>query len=98
MAKEVFPGITVDSQVVHGRSVIAGTRVAVEVVLGELACGSSFEDVRADYHLTDEQIRAALGYGTRLLGATIAYYAVSPCGGLRGRTRLRHWASDPYGL
>lgn len=42
MAKEVFSGITVDPQVVHGRPVIAGTRVPVEVVTGELADGSSF--------------------------------------------------------
>ena len=36
MAKEIFPGITVDPQVVHGRPVVAGTRVPVEAVLGEL--------------------------------------------------------------
>ena len=75
MAKEVFPGITVDSQVVHGRPVIMGTRVPVEVVLGELAGGSSFEEVREDYHLTDEQIRAALGYATQLLSSTTVYAA-----------------------
>ena len=52
MAKEIFPGVTVDSQVVHGRPVIAETRVPVEVVLGELAGGSPFDDVMQDYHLT----------------------------------------------
>src|SRR5262249_43128465 len=62
MAKEVFPGVTVDQQVVHGRPVVAGTRVPVEVVVGELAGGSRLEDVMADYHLTREQIQAALGY------------------------------------
>ncbi len=75
MAKEVFPGITVDPQVVHGRPVIMGTRVPVEVVLGELAGGSSFEEVREDCHLTDEQIRAALGYATQLLSSTTVYAA-----------------------
>ena len=60
MAHEVFPGITVDPRVVHGRPVVAGTRVPVEVVIGELAGGSSFEDVMRRYHLTNEQIRAAL--------------------------------------
>jgi uncharacterized protein (DUF433 family) len=73
MAKEIFPGITVDPQVIHGRPVIAETRVPVEVVVGELAGGSSFEDIRQDYHLTDEQIRAALGYAAQMLSSTTVY-------------------------
>lgn len=75
MAKEIFPGITLDPQVMHGRPVIAGTRVPVEAVLGELAGGSTFDDIRQDYHLTDEQIRAALAYATHLLGSTTVYAA-----------------------
>ncbi|HEX5548426.1 MAG TPA: DUF433 domain-containing protein [Ktedonobacterales bacterium] len=75
MAKEIFPGITVDPQVIHGRPVIAETRVPVEVVVGELAGGSSFEDIRQDYHLTDEQIRAALGYAAQMLSSTTVYAA-----------------------
>lgn len=75
MAKEVFPGVTVDTQVVHGRPVVAGTRVPIEVVVGALAGGSSFEEIRDDYHLTDEQIRAALGYATHLLNTTTVYVA-----------------------
>jgi uncharacterized protein (DUF433 family) len=39
MAKAIFPGVTVDQQIAHGRPVIAGTRVPVESVLGELAGG-----------------------------------------------------------
>jgi uncharacterized protein (DUF433 family) len=75
MAREVFPGITVDVQVVHGRPVIAGTRVPVEVVVGELAGGSSFEEIMEDYHLTAEQIRAALGYAAQMLSSTTVYAA-----------------------
>ena len=75
MAKEVFPGVTVDPQVVHGRPVVAGTRVPIEVVVGELAGGSSFAEVMGDYHLTDEQIRAALGYATKMLNSTTVYVA-----------------------
>ncbi len=75
MAKEIFPGITVDPQVIHGRPVVAGTRVPVEVVVGELAGGASFEDIMQDYHLTDEQIRAALGYAAQMLSSTTVYAA-----------------------
>lgn len=73
MAKEVFPGITVDSEVMGGRPVIAGTRIPIEVIVGELAGGSSIEQIMSGYHLTDEQIRAALGYATQLLSATTVY-------------------------
>lgn len=75
MAKEIFPGIAIDSLVVHGRPVITGTRVPVEVVVGELASGSSFEDVMQDYHLTNEQIRAALAYAAHMLGSATVYAA-----------------------
>jgi uncharacterized protein (DUF433 family) len=75
MAKEVFPGVTIDPEVVHGRPVVAGTRVPVEVVVGELAGGSSFEDVMQDYHLTNEQIRAALAYATQVVRSTAVYAA-----------------------
>lgn len=75
MAHKVFPGITVDQQVVHGRPVVADTRVPVEVVISELAGGSSLEEVMADYHLTDEQVRAALGYAAQLLSSTTVYAA-----------------------
>ena len=75
MAREIFSGITVDPQIVHGRSVIAGTRVPVEVVTGELAGGSTYDEIMTDYHLTEEQIRAALGYATQLLSSTTIYAA-----------------------
>jgi uncharacterized protein (DUF433 family) len=75
MAKEVFPGVTIDPEVVHGRPVVAGTRVPVEVVVGELAGGSSFEDVMQDYHLTNEQISAALAYATQVVRSTAVYAA-----------------------
>jgi uncharacterized protein (DUF433 family) len=75
MPKEIFPGVTVDPQVVHGRPVVAGTRVPVEVVVGELAGGSSFDEVMQDYHLSDEQVRAALGYAARMLSSTTVYAA-----------------------
>jgi len=75
MAKEVFPGITVDPDVMGGRPVIAGTRIPIEVIVGELAGGSSIEQIMSGYHLSLEEIRAALGYATQLLTATTGYAA-----------------------
>ncbi len=75
MHKEVFPGIVIDPNIVHGRPVIANTRVPVESITGELAGGSTFEEIRDDYHLTDAQIRAALAYATQILQATAIFAA-----------------------
>ena len=75
MTTEVYPGVTVDPAIVHGRPVVTGTRVPVEAVVGALAGGSTLEEVAEDYHLTMEQIRAALGYATRLLRSTTIYAA-----------------------
>ena len=75
MPKEVFPGITVDPQVMGGRPVIKGTRIPIEVIVGELAGGSTLEQIMRSYHLTMEEIRAALGYAAELLTSTAVYAA-----------------------
>ena len=36
MATEIYPGITVDTQVIHGKPAIRGTRIPVSLVLGQL--------------------------------------------------------------
>ena len=69
MSNEVFPGITVDRAILHGRPAIADTRVPVEVVVGELAGGSTYEEIMEDYHLTREQILAALGCATQMVAS-----------------------------
>jgi len=38
----------------------------VESIIGELAGGSTFDEIRQDYHLTDEQIRTAIAYATQI--------------------------------
>lgn len=75
-ATEIFPGIAVNPQIMGGTPVIAGTRVPVEVVLGHLAAGDSVAVIMAEYDLTEEQIRSALGYATQLV-ASEGVYAVA---------------------
>ncbi len=67
MSRQVFHGLTVGTQVLHGRPVVAGTRVPVEVVLGELAGGSAVDDVLRECHLAVEQLRAALAHAGNAL-------------------------------
>ncbi|MGZ3638183.1 MAG: DUF433 domain-containing protein [Ktedonobacterales bacterium] len=63
---EIFPGIVVDPEIVHGNPVIAGTRIPVALVLGQLAGGVSFEELEREYGLTIEQAQAAIGYAAHL--------------------------------
>jgi uncharacterized protein (DUF433 family) len=59
---ELYPGIVADPQILGGKPVIKGTRVPVSLVLGKVAGGMSIDEVRDEYYLTDEEIRAAFGY------------------------------------
>lgn len=65
--REIQPGVTVDPQVHHGKPVIKGTRIPVEIVLGHLAAGMSSEEVEAEYDLKRDDILAALRYATEIV-------------------------------
>lgn len=66
---EIYPGIEVDPEIVYGKPVIAGTRIPVALVLGQLAGGVGFEELEREYGLDREQVRSALGYAARIIGA-----------------------------
>jgi uncharacterized protein (DUF433 family) len=65
-AGEIYPGVVVDPEIIHGKPVIAGTRIPVALVLGQLAGGVTFEELEREYGLTREQAQAALGYAAQL--------------------------------
>lgn len=67
MAREIAPRIVVDKKVRFGKPVIKGTRVPVELVVGKLAGGMTFEEVMREYDLTLQDIRAALKYAAQVL-------------------------------
>lgn len=58
--------ISVDPNVCHGKACIKGTRVMVSVVLDNLAAGESAESIAQAYHLTPDDIHAALLYAAAL--------------------------------
>jgi len=59
--------ITVDPQILAGKPVVRGTRLAVEFILELLAAGQSESDILADYPgLTREDILACLAYASYL--------------------------------
>ena len=59
--------IVIDSKIQHGKPVIRGTRVPVSRIVGGLADGMTFEEVRHAYGVTDEDIRAALDFANELV-------------------------------
>ncbi len=67
--------IVIDPGIHHGQPVIKGTRVSVTRVLGSLAGGASFEEIREDYGVTDEDIRAAIAFANELVGEQAFYPA-----------------------
>jgi uncharacterized protein (DUF433 family) len=64
---EIFPGIVVDEKIRFGKPVIKGTRVDVDLVIGQLAGGMSFEGIEEEYGLTHTQILTALKYAADIL-------------------------------
>ena len=66
--------ITADPEVLTGKPVVKGTRLAVEFIVGRLAHGWSEEDLLHNYPgLTQEDIRACLAYATERLESERVY-------------------------
>ena len=54
--------IVVDPEVAHGKLVIKGSRVPVEIVLGSLAGGMEINEVAEEYGLERQDVLAAIRY------------------------------------
>ena len=64
---EIAPRISVDDKVRFGKPVITGTRVPIELILGKLAGGMSYEEVMEEYEITHDDILAVLDYAAKCL-------------------------------
>ena len=66
--------IAVDPEVLVGKPVIKGTRIAVEFVIDLMARGWTIEQILREYdHLSTEDIRACLAYASELLQSERVY-------------------------
>ena len=61
---EVFPGISMQSEISSGKPCVTGTAVDVATIVGALGTGQSFEDVQEAFHLSYEQVLTALRYAS----------------------------------
>jgi uncharacterized protein (DUF433 family) len=66
---EIAPRISVDEKIRFGKPVISETRVPVDLIIGKLAGGMTYEDVMAEYEITREDILAVLDYAAKILSS-----------------------------
>ena len=60
--------------IMTGKPVVAGTRITVELILEKLAAGEPVEQILSEHpRLTEEGIRAALGFAVEVLKADVIY-------------------------
>ena len=55
--------ITINPKIAHGKPIIAGTRITVELILELLSSGMSVNDIIKEYpHVTKEQVLESIRY------------------------------------
>ena len=70
--------IIIDPDILVGKPVVKGTRLAVEFIVGLLAQGWPESEILRNYPgLTSEDIRACLGYASAVLQAEKVYPIVA---------------------
>lgn len=67
MGKIVLAARIISDRAIHsGKPIIEGTRVPVDLVLGKLAMGMTYEEVSKEYAIAKKDILAVLKYAQRL--------------------------------
>jgi len=59
---ELIDNICIDEKIKGGKPVIKGTRVPVDLILGKLAGGMTYEEVMKEYDITKRDILSVLEY------------------------------------
>jgi uncharacterized protein (DUF433 family) len=66
--------IAIDPEIHHGDPCIKGTRIPVATLVGSLADGMTFSEIRQSYpQLADEDIYAALAYAAEVMRQEIVF-------------------------
>ena len=60
-------GIVIDPEIRHGKPVIKGTRVPVDIILGSLAGGMRIKEIAEEYGIEKEDVVAAIEYAARIV-------------------------------
>lgn len=64
---DVENNICIDQKIKGGKPVIKGTRVPVDLILGKLAGGMTYEEVMSEYDIVRKDILSALEYASHCI-------------------------------
>lgn len=68
--------ISIDPEIRHGKPVIKGTRVPVDIILGSLAGGMELKEIAKEYGILKEDVLAAIEYAANIIAKEeISVYA-----------------------
>lgn len=65
--------IEIDRKVMHGKPIIKGTRIPVNVVVGSLAGGMTYEEVCQEYGITKRDVLDCLKYAAQVTASEAVY-------------------------
>ena len=66
--------IEINPKIMVGKPIIKGTRVAVDVILRQLALGQTSDDILDNYpNLKKQDIQAAIAYAAQLIEENLIY-------------------------
>ena len=68
--------VIIDPEIRHGKPIIKGTRVPVDVILGSLAGGMEVQEIADEYGIDKKDMQAAIEYATKIVAKEeISVYA-----------------------
>ena len=59
--------ISIDPEIRHGKPVIKGTRVPVDIILGSLAGGMGLKEIAEEYGILKEDVLASIEYAAKIV-------------------------------
>ncbi len=64
----MFEGrIVIDPEIRHGKPVIKGTRVPVDIILGSLVGAMKIKEIAQEYGIEKEDVLAAVEYAAKII-------------------------------
>ncbi|MCG7848231.1 MAG: DUF433 domain-containing protein [ANME-2 cluster archaeon] len=68
--------VIIDPEIRHGKPIIKGTRVSVDVILGSLAGGMEIQEIADEYGIDKKDMQAAIEYAAKIVAKEeISVYA-----------------------
>ena len=68
--------VIIDPEIRHGKPIIKGTRVSVDVILGSSAGGMEIQEIADEYGIDKKDMQAAIEYAAKIVAKEeISVYA-----------------------